>query len=65
MTYCSNHFSEKRETIARLKDEMRAKNLDVPPDKPADSHFDSNCITPVSLTSNLHYPQHMHSHSQS
>ena len=40
--------SEKRETIARLKNEMRAKGLNVPPDKPDEAHFDSNCITPVS-----------------
>lgn len=41
-------ISEKREEIARIKEELRSKGLDVPPDKPAGEHFDSNCITPVS-----------------
>ena len=40
--------SEKREDIARIKEELRAKGCSVPPDKPESSHFDSNCITPVS-----------------
>ena len=26
------------------------KGVDVPPDKPAEEHFDSNCITPVSTS---------------
>ena len=40
-------FSEKREDIARIKEQLRAKGATVPPDKPEGSHFDSNCITPV------------------
>ena len=42
------YFSEKREEISKIKDSMRERGLDVPADKPASSHFDSNCITPVS-----------------
>ena len=41
-------FSEKREDISRIKEQLRAKGATVPPDKPEGSHFDSNCITPVS-----------------
>ncbi|KAK2152260.1 hypothetical protein LSH36_334g06001 [Paralvinella palmiformis] len=37
---------EKREEITRIKDELRMKGISVPPDKPAEEHFDSNCITP-------------------
>ena len=44
-------FSEKREEIAKIKDELRTKGMEVPPDKPASEHFDSNCITPVSSIS--------------
>lgn len=39
---------EKITDIARIKEELRSKGCTVPPDKPKGSHFDSNCITPVS-----------------
>lgn len=42
----SKETAEKREEIARIKDEMRSRGLEVPPDKPDREHFDSNCITP-------------------
>ncbi len=40
-------FREKREEIARIKDELRSKGMEVLPEKKAEEHFDSNCITPV------------------
>jgi len=42
----SKESNEKHEEIAQVKDEMRSRGLEVPPDKPDHSHFDSNCITP-------------------
>ena len=41
-------YREKRITVASIKEELLAKGMAVPPDKPAGEHFDSNCITPVS-----------------
>ncbi len=49
MVYTSCIFdSEKREEIAKIKDDLRQKGCEVPPDKADSEHFDSNCITPVS-----------------
>ena len=45
----SKESIEKRVEVARIKDELRAKGCEVLPDKPASEHFDSNCITPVSI----------------
>ena len=46
--YLQISFSrEKREAIARIKDELRSKGCEVLPDKKPEEHFDSNCITPV------------------
>ncbi|ESO05087.1 hypothetical protein HELRODRAFT_191587 [Helobdella robusta] len=42
----SKDSRENREEIAKVKEEMREKGLEVPADKPASEHFDSNCITP-------------------
>ena len=44
-------FSEKRDEVARIKDDLRCKGMDVPPDKLPSEHFDSNCITPVGHSS--------------
>ncbi len=49
-TFTKNAFvsRDKREEIARIKDELKSKGCDVLPDKKPEEHFDSNCITPVS-----------------
>lgn len=42
----SKESAEKRDEITKIKDDMRDRGMEVPPDKPATDHFDSNCITP-------------------
>jgi 5'-3' exoribonuclease 2 len=42
----SKETKEKRDEVSRIKDEMRSRGLEVPPDKADREHFDSNCITP-------------------
>lgn len=37
---------DKRLEINRIKEELRTKGCEVPPDRPDSEHFDSNCITP-------------------
>lgn len=49
----SKETSEKIEEIARIREDLLAKGVELPPEKPKGDHFDSNCITPVSLTLNL------------
>jgi 5'-3' exoribonuclease 2 len=44
----SKETAEKIQEIARIRSELAAKGCHLPPDKPKESHFDSNCITPVS-----------------
>ena len=44
---------EKRDEVAKIKDELRSKGCEVLPDKRPEEHFDSNCITPVSIVLNL------------
>lgn len=44
----SKETVEKVELISRLRDELSKKGVELPPEKPKDEHFDSNCITPVS-----------------
>lgn len=39
--------------MAKIKDELRSKGCEVLPDKRPEEHFDSNCITPVSIVLNL------------
>jgi 5'-3' exonuclease len=43
----SKESVEKVDEIARIRDELRSKGVQLPPEKPKGSHFDSNCITPV------------------
>ena len=43
----SKEIVEKVEEINRLRTELMAKGAHLPPEKPKESHFDSNCITPV------------------
>lgn len=44
----SKETVEKVDEVARIRRELIAKGLPVPPAKESGSHFDSNCITPVS-----------------
>ncbi len=41
---------EKLEDIKRIRAELRERGVELPPLKPDSEHFDSNCITPVSVT---------------
>lgn len=38
---------EKREEIEKIRDDLSAQGIPLPPQKKAEEHFDSNCITPV------------------
>ena len=42
----SKEAAEKIDTMARIREELAEKGMYVPPEKPKESHFDSNCITP-------------------
>lgn len=42
----SKETYEKVEEIARIREDMTKRGLNVPPEKEKGSHFDSNCITP-------------------
>lgn len=42
----SKDSRESREEIARIKEELRTRGIEIPPDRPEKEHFDSNCITP-------------------
>ena len=42
----SKESAEKIEEITRLREELLNKGAYLPPEKPQESHFDSNCITP-------------------
>lgn len=59
----SKETVEKIEEITRIRSELAAKGCHLPPEKPKESHFDSNCITPgtpfmARLSSCLHYYIH-------
>ena len=43
----SKETSEKITEIARIRSELASKGSLLPPEKPKEDHFDSNCITPV------------------
>ena len=49
MLFSSYVNRDKREEVARIKDELRSKGCEVLPDKRPEEHFDSNCITPVGI----------------
>ncbi|XP_055377529.1 5'-3' exoribonuclease 2 homolog [Condylostylus longicornis] len=54
---------ERRNEIARIRSELLAKGCRLPPEKPKEEHFDSNCITPGTpfmerLSRCLHYYIH-------
>ncbi|CAG9128040.1 unnamed protein product [Plutella xylostella] len=59
----SKETQEKIDEIARIRSELQAKGAYLPPEKPKEAHFDSNCITPGTpfmdrLSKCLHYYIH-------
>lgn len=59
----SKESTEKIEEVARLRTALLDKGAFLPPEKPKESHFDSNCITPGTpfmdrLSKCLHYYIH-------
>ena len=42
----SKETAEKIMTISRIRSELESNGAYLPPEKPKESHFDSNCITP-------------------
>lgn len=42
----SKEAAEKAAEVSRIREELKAKGAILPPEKPKESHFDSNCITP-------------------
>jgi 5'-3' exoribonuclease 2 len=42
----SKEAAEKSAEIARIREELKSKGAILPPEKPKEHHFDSNCITP-------------------
>lgn len=42
----SKEAAEKAAEIARIREELKSKGAILPPEKPKEHHFDSNCITP-------------------
>lgn len=59
----SKETAEKIAEVARIRDELAAKGAYLPPEKPKEEHFDSNCITPgtpfmARLSACLHYYIH-------
>lgn len=45
----SKESVEKIKEIDRIREELMSRGCEVPPPKPKEDHFDSNCITPVSM----------------
>lgn len=59
----SKEAAEKVEEVARIRSDLQAKGVDLPPEKEKGEHFDSNCITPgtpfmARLAKCLHYYIH-------
>lgn len=59
----SKETAEKIAEVARIREELAAKGAYLPPEKPKEEHFDSNCITPgtpfmARLSACLHYYIH-------
>lgn len=59
----SKEASEKINEIKRIRSELSLKGASLPPEKPKEEHFDSNCITPgtpfmARLSKCLHYYIH-------
>lgn len=51
----SKETTEKNEELARVRRNLIEAGAILPPEKPKGEHFDSNCITPVSLCYTLKY----------
>lgn len=45
----SKETCEKINEIQRIRSELALKGASLPPEKPKEEHFDSNCITPVRI----------------
>lgn len=59
----SKETTEKINEIERIRSELSQKGASLPPEKPKEAHFDSNCITPGTpfmsrLSACLHYYIH-------
>ncbi|XP_047536789.1 5'-3' exoribonuclease 2 homolog isoform X2 [Vanessa atalanta] len=59
----SKETQEKIEEVARIRSELQVKGAYLPPERPKEAHFDSNCITPGTpfmdrLSKCLHYYIH-------
>ncbi|KAG7200142.1 hypothetical protein KM043_000580 [Ampulex compressa] len=59
----SKETNEKINEIQRIRSELSIKGASLPPEKPQEDHFDSNCITPgtpfmARLSACLHYYIH-------
>ncbi|KAL7301513.1 hypothetical protein TKK_0005948 [Trichogramma kaykai] len=59
----SKETTEKIMEVSRVRSEMSARGIQLPPEKPKGEHFDSNCITPgtpfmARLSACLHYYIH-------
>ncbi|XP_072744111.1 5'-3' exoribonuclease 2 homolog isoform X1 [Anoplolepis gracilipes] len=59
----SKETTEKINEIQRIRSELATKGAPLPPEKPKEEHFDSNCITPgtpfmARLSACLHYYIH-------
>ncbi|XP_059048096.1 5'-3' exoribonuclease 2 homolog [Achroia grisella] len=59
----SKETQEKIEEVARIRSELQTKGAYLPPERPKEAHFDSNCITPGTpfmdrLSKCLHYYIH-------
>jgi 5'-3' exoribonuclease 2 len=42
----SKEATEKQEEILSIRNDLESKGIPLPPPKPKEEHFDSNCITP-------------------
>lgn len=51
----SKETTEKIDEIQRIRSELVLKGASLPPEKPKEAHFDSNCITPVCNNKKIKY----------
>jgi 5'-3' exoribonuclease 2 len=42
----SKEAADKQEEILNIRNDLESKGIPLPPQKPKEEHFDSNCITP-------------------